>query len=229
MATNGITFYRGPSHLAGQGDILAIVTNTRKPSANTKTGPMAQLWILPATQHPHEAAKNGTDTHVCGICPRRPQTAAQTGETPCYVTLAHGPGAVWKARDTYPTAASRYRYPVRLGAWGDPAALPLDVLQAVIAASNGKWTGYTHAWRTRPDLQPYCMASCDTLADHAEARAAGWRTFTVLPATATAPADTIICPASKEAGQRTTCAQCNLCNGSTGPNDRRKSITIAAH
>lgn len=227
--TNGITFYRGPSQLTGQGDILAIVANTRKPSANTKTGPMAQLWILPATQHPHEAATTGDDVHVCGTCPRRPQTAAATGETPCYVTLAHGPGSVWKARESYPATPAPFRYPVRLGAWGDPAALPLDTIKAVIAASNGRWTGYTHAWRTRPDLKPYCMASCDTLADHAEARAAGWRTFTVLSTGATAPADTITCPASKEAGQRMTCAQCNLCNGAQGPNDRRKSITIAAH
>ena len=228
--TNGLTFYRGPSHLTGQGDIVAIVTNTRKPSANTKTGPMAQLWILPATQHPHEAAQTGTDAHVCGTCPRRPLTAAATGEDPCYVTLAHGPGAVWKARATYPAAdpGTTHRYPVRLGAWGDPAALPLDTLKAAIASGNGKWTGYTHAWRTRPDLKPYCMASCDTLADHAEARPAGWRTFTVLSA-ATALPDAIVCPASKEAGQRTTCAQCNLCNGAHGPNDRRKSITIAAH
>ena len=226
---NGATVYSGPSMLDGS-RIHAVLTGTKRPSSNTKTGHMAQLWILP-DMHPATAVKTGADASVCGTCPRRPSLAAASGLTPCYVTTVHAPLAVWRAhtKAPYPDVAIRHPYPVRLGAWGDPAALPLDALQRAIATGNGGWTGYTHVWRSRPDLRPYLMASCDTQADHDEAVAAGWRTFLIRSsADVPLPTGTIACPASAEAGQRTTCAQCRLCNGAT-PGDRRKSIVIIAH
>jgi hypothetical protein len=77
------------------------------------------------------------------------------------------------------------------------------------------FTAYTHAWR-RPQARAYqdfCMASVDTLPEQAEAAAAGWRTFRVRQRDEALQADEVACPASEEAGHRTVCASCELCQG----------------
>jgi hypothetical protein len=118
-----------------------------------------------------------------------------------------------------------------LGAYGDPYAVPIVVWQALVAFAR-RHTGYTHQWR-RPDAIAYqglIMASADCATDHLEARAAGWRTFRVLPEGGTAAplAGEISCPASAEMGYRTTCHACGLCNGSR-QGAAMKSIAILAH
>ena len=67
------------------------------------------------------------------------------------------------------------------------------------------------------------QASCDSLQDLAEARAAGWNTFTVLPIGAPDPAGTVHCAASAERGHKTNCATCGLCDGSSA------DVAIWAH
>ena len=90
-------------------------------------------------------------------------------------------------------------------------------------------TGYTHQWTRRPALKRLVMASCETSAQAEIAQRQGWRTFRVKAPDSPLMAGEITCPASAEAGQRTTCDQCLLCNGSTGPTDRRANIAINTH
>ena len=71
--------------------------------------------------------------------------------------------------------------PVRLGSYGDPAVIPIDVwIDLLSLASNH--TGYTHQWR-EPDKQDYksiLMASVDTQQDIEDATKLGWRQFAVI-------------------------------------------------
>lgn len=60
------------------------------------------------------------------------------------------------------------------------------------------------------------------------AKRLGWRTFRVKPTNSPdVLAQEIVCPASEEAGKRTVCASCLLCNGNK--QDGRKDISILAH
>jgi hypothetical protein len=71
------------------------------------------------------------------------------------------------------------------------------------------------------------MASADSSADRAEANAAGWRTFRVRAADGAIEPREVTCPASKEAGYRTTCADCRACGGTRAK--ARADIVIIAH
>ena len=230
---NSAIVWQGPSAF-DHAPIVAIVTSLDARSHNLKTGPMAQLWILRSDVPPIDAAASGADGSICGDCGLRGIDGEPRG---CYVILAHGPQAVYrKFRDGgYETIAPelialRLRYAglaLRLGAYGDPAALPLWLLQSLTNVI-ARHTGYTHAWRTRPDLARYLMASADSPADVAHAHALGFRTFrTRAPEQPLLP-DEISCPAADESGNRTTCERCNLCDGSR-VNDRRRSVAILAH
>jgi hypothetical protein len=117
---------------------------------------------------------------------------------------------------------------VRMGSYGDPAAVPVAIWQAMMARVAAK-TGYTHQWHTgRFDgLQAFCMASCDTASEHTVAKALGWRTFRVRLADEPLMAREIVCPASKEAGAKTSCDACKACGGNTAK--ARVDIAIMAH
>ena len=126
-ARSAIVVYRGPSAIDGS-PIVAILSGLVEPSDNSKTGPMAQLWILPADVAPHEAQRTGEDRSVCGACPMRPSIAPK-GSPRCYVKTFQGPLSTWKANHAEPVdlagavAALRGKA-LRLGAYGDPAAIP---------------------------------------------------------------------------------------------------------
>lgn len=62
--TRGFVAYRGPSRLDGA-PIVLIVTLA---SLNTKTGAMAQAWVLRSDISPQEAIGDGRDRSVCGDC-----------------------------------------------------------------------------------------------------------------------------------------------------------------
>ena len=66
------------------------------------------------------------------------------------------------------------------------------------------------------------MASVDYGIVDKSARAMGWRTFFVNGS----DGDHVTCPASKEAGYKTTCDKCKLCMGTTS---RAKSVKINIH
>lgn len=222
---NGAVIYEGPSKIDGA-PIVVIATGLKGSSANRKTGDMVQTWIMRADMEPHNATDSGADASVCGGCPHRP---ARGGS--CYVKVWQAPLGVYRAykrgsyahRDPADCGAGRR---VRLGSYGDPAAVPDSVWQAFTSTSIG-WTGYTHQWRSKRlagGLKGLCQASVDTPAEHDAARAKGWGTFRVRLPQADALAGEIICPASKEGGERTDCANCNLCSGVAG-----KPVVIIVH
>lgn len=227
----GYTLYDGPSLLDGS-PIVAILTLS---SVNAKTADMAQLWILPKETSPSDAIHTGSDASVCGNCKHRGSIVdgRNTGRT-CYVLPFQAPRSVYAAwtRGRYPVISLQNackaiaNRPVRLGAYGDPSAIPVAI-SALLTVNASKSTGYTHQWRTTPNLRPFTMASVDTEPEARDARASGWRYFRVSPDARLLPGE-MLCPASKEAGQKTTCDKCGLCNGAR-PNDRRKNVVILAH
>lgn len=114
---------------------------------------------------------------------------------------------------------------VRLGAYGDPAALPISVWHNLLKYAK-RWTGYTHQWKSNPHLKRYCMASVDSEKEYQEAKLRGWRTYRVLRPTEKTATKEIHCPASDEMGKRTTCEKCTLCMGTSV---KAKDIAIYAH
>jgi hypothetical protein len=237
---------------------VVIATGLKTKSANAKTGDMIQIWILHRTLNPLDAIASGEDESICGMCPHRGGMDVVSDETyqwspfgpalfqaiqktkrRCYVQVDKAPRGIWLAYTN-----GRYRkvdaseYPalftgrkVRLGAYGDPAFIPLSIIRAIVAICVD-WTGYTHQWMDAQyaPYASYVMASADSEHDHARATALGWRTFRVRPKGGRILPGEIICPASDEGGYRSTCARCKLCNGTKyGASDPRKNIVIIDH
>lgn len=226
--------WRGRSSFDGS-PVVAIVTGLGKKSRNAKTGAnLAQLWILTEDISPLDAIRTGRDRSICGICRHRGDGSGK-GRS-CYVSVKNAPRAVWAA---YKGGAYLSMHPeevathlasrgmgIRIGAYGDGAALPIEVIEAL---THGIYhTGYTHAWRTRGDLASMLMASADTAQDQIDASNSGWRTFRVRTATEALASREIACPASEEAGKRTSCDSCGLCNGAR-TDDRRANVAIIVH
>jgi hypothetical protein len=224
--------YKGPSLLDGA-PIVVIATYSNR---NRKTGAVVQTYILCEGINPLEASKTGADYSICGTCPMRGETTTdparkQAKGRRCYVNLGQGVLTVWRAyrRGVYHAADSaaaraaigRGRV-VRLGTYGDPAAVP-DYVWSELLSDAETWTAYTHQKPWRPDI---AMQSADSL-DEARAHwAAGRRTFRVLTGLHDLDkANETLCPASKEAGARVQCRACKLCRGGVNA----KSIGIVEH
>lgn len=205
--------YEGPSRLDGR-RITVRLTGLERRSKNRKTGDMLQTWIMAADRNPVEAAKRGLDKAVCGDCPLRGHG--------CYVTLHQAPLSVYRAgrKEQWPDVTGRM---VRLGAYGDPAAVPVRIWNRLLKDAKG-WTGYTHQWRRFPSLKGILMASVDSEEEREEAKAKGWRTFRIRRGGLME--GEIMCPASDEAGKRTTCEKCRLCCGTA---KKAKDIAILPH
>ena len=216
--------YDGPSQLNGK-PIVAILTNINNPSVNTKTGDMAQATIMPKGIKPSDAVKTGEDDAVCGDCNRRPSTAKANGLKPCYVN-PRAPNSIHRAyeRGSYSTRIPAQQHkPMRLGMWGDPAAMPYDIAKA-LADSAPKHTGYTHRWREFPEFNSICMASVDTEEERLEANALGFRTYRVRDEGAPLMDGEISCPEADKA-RNIQCADCGLCAGMAV---KAKDISIEA-
>lgn len=230
---NGMIIWQGASALDGA-PLVAIAVGING-SSNRKTGSMLQTYILRADMAPLAAVKTGADSSICGSCPHRGDGTGK-GRT-CYVNIGQGATSVYKAfmRGRYPVAnrddiralgAGRM---VRLGTYGDPAAVPALIWRDLISSATGH-TGYTHQWRNvGAEWAQLVMASADTQRDALDAQALGYRTFRVetqaLHQTAPLPREAL-CPASEAAGKVLQCATCGSCNGANG---RRGSIWIPAH
>lgn len=241
----GFILYRGPSVLDGK-PIMAIVTGLEIESENSKTGGMAQIYIMREDVHPVKAVHTGDDASVCGNCPHRGrlEVSQKTGlrrnvGRSCYVNLVFGPRMVWESylngnyEEISPAKAAKIlmNRSVRIGAYGDPAAVPFKVWKTALKHVVDR-TGYTHQWRAFPALADYCMASVDTPEEKGEAEALGFRTFRVRADQDPLMPDEISCPASEEAGKRTTCADCMLCKGkmkASASGRKPKNITIISH
>ena len=231
----GIVLYRGPSLLDGK-PIVAIATKITSASANAKTGNMVQTFVIRSHVHPVRALKTGLDSSVCGDCMHRPANGGS-----CYVQVSRSVASVYRAfrRGRYARPGIDYDSRIlpalfaglafRIGTYGDPSAIPFQVWRAATlgaAAING----YTHQWKQArfSAFRTLCMASADSVADVDQAHAAGWRTFRVRTrAESILAGREVICPASSEAGKRTTCAACRACGGTSAK--ARASIVIVAH
>lgn len=220
---DGTILWQGTSELDGFSPIAVIATGLKKSSKNEKTGGMVQVYIIRTDIEPHTAVKLGIDGAVCGDCKHR--------DGSCYVLTFQGPLNVFKAyeRGKYDRAepgvlAGRR---VRLGTYGDPAAVPMNVWISLLQGAAG-WTGYTHQWhKCDPSFRYLLMASVDTPEEYIRATGAGWRTFRTRQEQESLLGGEISCPASKEAGHRTQCEDCLLCDGSA--DDQRRNIAIVAH
>lgn len=231
--------YQGPSMFDGA-PIVAIVTGLLGDSANDKTGPMAQLWIMRSDMSPLESIDRRLDSSVCASCKHRgfidlPDPTEEVKRS-CYVNM-RTPMSVYHAfaRGSYPVldpiVVAQWLHSqgrtIRLGAWGEPTALPLSTVRALITGVTH--TGYTHEWPRTPAFADTVMASVDSVDEAEAAIAAGWRYFrTRRPGDPLLPGE-IACPASEEAGKRTTCEKCKLCDGKRGETDRRKNVAIYVH
>jgi hypothetical protein len=223
MATKkrtGFILWRGPSRIDGA-PIVAIATFR---SRNVKTGDMVQTWILREDISPVDAANSGGDRSVCGDCKHRGriEEGRNVGRS-CYVTLFRAPLSVWRSykRGVYgeaPVSAREARAllagrTVRLGAYGDPAAINAGFWQFIIAEAKGH-TGYTHQWATSAEsFASVLMASADSEEERLAARAAGYRVFRVRREGEALAQGEAMCPASAEAGHKTSCLDCKACGG----------------
>ena len=220
--------YNGPSLLDGA-PIVMIATYSNR---NTKTGRVVQTYIIRADMDPRDASKTGADFSICGDCvmrgePTTDPTRKIAKKRKCYVNIAQGVLIVYKAfingvyKEGDPRTMGRGRF-VRVGTYGDPAAVPQRVWELLLSDADG-FTAYTHQKPWRPEI---AMQSADS---HAEA-VMHWkenrRTFRVIADLGELDKENeTICPASKEAGRRVQCAECRLCAGFK----QAKSIAIVEH
>ena len=222
----GYVFYDGPSMIDGS-PIVGIAVTSK--SRNAKTGVMVQTYILRADMFPMEAIRTGADDAICGDCQHR--------GTSCYVDVSKSVTAIYYAwmRGSYflasPKRVARMLRgrKVRIGAYGDPAAIPAMHWRDLVRHADGH-TGYSHQWRQpfAQGLRGIVMASADSPSDRDIARAMGWRTFRVRTADQPLAAREIMCPASDEAGKRRQCATCMACDGAAR-GAGQASVAIIVH
>jgi hypothetical protein len=222
--------YEGPSRIDGKPLVVIATDKTRNPKAD-----MVQTWILRQDIDPVSANRTGADRSICGDCPHKGQvdldkTKGMAPERTCYVNIM-GPNGIYKAYkagrymrlNVLQTEAAFVGRKIRLGSYGDPAAVPQYVWDALLKGSAGH-TGYSHQSNANGDQ---VMISADSEAQARQAWALGKRTFRVVGSIADiVSGKEVLCPASEEAGKRTTCAQCTLCSGSL---IKAKSIAIKVH
>jgi hypothetical protein len=200
-------------------------------SRNEKTGAMIQSWILVNSDTaPHKLAKSGADIN-CGTCPLKSGNG-------CYVLTHQAPRAIWQAfnrgryaivgediseNEAYSMLAGKA---VRIGSYGNPSFGGHLVDWSRIAVGAKTHTGYDHEWRTA-DLQTSIMASVHSAEERTEAKARGYRTFRTIDSVEDLGDNEILCPASAEAGRKTTCEKCGLCSGTS--TNSKKDIAIVGH
>ena len=236
MKSNGVILWEGASLIDGA-PIVVIATGLRKASGNVKTGGMIQTFIIRQDIAPHKALRTGDDRSVCGDCPKRPAlfTAKGPGDKPCYVDVAKSVRSVHLcySKGNYPRVSPEHAADLfagrelRLGAYGNPSAAPFDLWQTVAAKTAGR-TGYIHNWRTA-DVRWPClvMASVETVPEAIEARQLGYRLFRARLASEPLLDREVACPASKEAGFKTTCHKCLACGGHSAK--AKVDIAIIVH
>lgn len=109
---------------------------------------------------------------------------------------------------------------IRFGTYGEPSLIPLQLISDIANVAKN-WTGYTHqsgkAWAG--GYKDFFMASLETATEQSD-----WRAFRVLE-DVSIDANSTQCPASKEAGYKSTCAKCGLCSGLLGKGIKDVKIT----
>jgi hypothetical protein len=221
---SGLILYQGPSALDRSRDIVVIATLS---SNNRKTGNMIQVWILSEDTHPVQLSADKQDHVICGNCPHRQSLGGA-----CYVNIGQAPAAVFKAykRGLYPSYdpsihAELFKgRKIRLGAYGDPAAMPYEIAAEIVALGEGH-TAYTHQQRHRgfdARFLSLCMVSADTRKQAAAAHAQGARTFRIAVDITDRLENEIECLSDSKG---ISCHDCGICKGSSAP----VNILIAVH
>lgn len=233
----GYIIYNGPSLLDGAPIVVIALTGK---SANSKTGALMQTYILRSDMSPLDAIKAGEDVSICGYCPHREDPKTNRKRS-CYVNIGQGAMAVYKAykagkypeiQNAHALVALGWKRKVRLGTYGDPAAVPAKIWNSLTLLADSN-TGYTHQLN-HPNLTQQhiraitdlCMVSADTPADVEQAKARGLRYFRIRLANESVGAKEFVCPASEEAGKRLQCADCMACSGTS---KGKASPVIIAH
>ena len=219
MLKNSYVVWEGASLIDGS-SIALILTGFINHTSNHKTGRLLQSWIIQQNFLPTEAAKRGFDKGICGDCPLK---LSQTGS--CYVNMLPVNNIYRKyATGSYPKFSAneievvkRYRYPIRIGSYGDPTAVPFDVWEPIISAS-GRYTGYTHQFhKCDSRWKQYLMASVQSESEARIAQSQGWRTFRIIAPDAPLSENEILCSHTQD--DRIQCETCLLCDGaSSKPN-----------
>ena len=220
----GYIVYEGPSQIDGQ-PIVGIATTG---SVNAKTGNLMQLYIMRADIRPTLATKTGDDRSVCGDCKHRHFSGGA-----CYVMPFTGPLGVYKyyKKGGYEKLDEDYsvfdNQVLRFGAYGDPYAIPLDILINIKSRVKNS-TSYTHQWIKLGSLDmkvypTFTMASVDNIEEKKQAQALGFRTFRVVDHYGVMEKDEIICP---NITNNVQCIDCKLCSGNQ---IKAKNIVVKAH
>ena len=219
----GTILYRGPSVLDSK-PIMAVASGLKGgESRNSKTGPIVQVWFIRADMSPMDAALAGEDGSVCGSCKHRGIPPKRS----CYVRLEWAPGNVYRAAvgGSYSEegVAALEGLVVRLGAYGDPTAVPLPVIRSIVDTAKHS-ISYTHEWDRFPEFRKYCMASVENESEYQRATEMGWRTFRIRhPGSPARLKNEILCPATNKKG--VTCQTCLLCV----PGRAKKNIVMPLH
>ena len=217
----GFVLYRGPSMLDGAPIVVIATLST----SNAKTGDAIQIWILREDLNPVEASKTGADESICGNCVHR-----HYHDGACYVNIGQAPNQIWKSyqRGLYEDYdadmhADYFRgRVVRLGAYGDPAAVPFEVFASITNLARAH-TGYTHqAAHKNFDTRYFtlCQVSADSPKQAIKYQQKGAKTFRVAMDGDGLLPDEIECLADSDGIQ---CVDCKLCDGVS------QNIAIAVH
>lgn len=119
---------------------------------------------------------------------------------------------------------SENRY-VRFGTYGEPSLHPLELIRSVSNVAQN-WTGYTHQYFRKPEYADFLMASTHNAIQAKTASTKfGFRSF--IAVNENKGINAVKCPASKEGGLKSNCAQCGLCSGTLGKG--KKDIVILVH
>jgi hypothetical protein len=212
--------WQGPSPVDGA-PMVALISGMDGSSENTKTGPVAQVAIVRADIHPLEAWRRKLDISACGNCPLR--------DGRCYVDIARSISSKWNAFNRgnreyiTPTQANAILKAngvgVRMGEYGDPAIVPLEVWRELI--DSIPHLAYTHQWREDwfdANLLDIAMASIDDVntRELAKAMYPGVRTYRMAQSYDELDSNEIKCPSKATDGtRRVQCADCGLCAGTS--------------
>lgn len=254
-AINSAVLWKGPSELDGAPiALIAIVNSSNRKTGGMMQTYIIRTDIPPieANRTGADFSICG-DCHLRGKADPAKETGLAS-ERGCYVNLGQGPTIVYKTFDRfgYPNLMLSMYLPdhlkelgaydllreygtdqnIRCGTYGDPLAVPQWVWDALLSKARN-WTGYTHQFNRidsdalRVKASRFNMISADSLKEAREYWRNGLRTFrTVINTTDIDPAKEIVCPATKEGGERTTCEHCNLCAGSS---IKAKNIVAVVH
>lgn len=232
MTIKRIVLWRGPSTYDG-----TSITAYLAEHGNTKTGPVIGLIVAPSKGSYWQHRRSGSDYSVCGACEFRVNRTCYVGNGSnvgmgVNTTLVALEGAPVHDGPLVAWLRSTGLRTLRSAVWGDAAALPPKVWQALEHActlAGLDVLGYTHGHRTlsSSDLEHLRSTHVQSL-EGPEVPATGWRYFRAV-APGTAPgAGEFACPASAEQGHKTTCGGCLAC-GSRGNQLGQRSAVIWQH